>query len=190
MDRLILALAALTGLAAQSGPEALIERYGAGGVSTSPDGHWRVVAMPNRSDDPYARATLEGPGVKRGIDYLRMLRVFWPRDGRHLILLHIALDGEVLTVHSLASRDAVAPDTIERGIERQMRQLSPSLEDVGRQEIALGLAGTTPCVLVSQSGTPKGHRTGSFVTRNRAFRLDLERGRAIPVPACPGAVLA
>jgi len=179
----VVSAALLLMVAAQAGP--LIDRYGEGGTSVSPSGRWRLVAPPNRGDDPYARAMLVGPGVRRGIDYLRMLRVVWPQDRQHVILAHVALDGEVLTVHALAPRDRVPAQAIEQSLEREMMGRAPLLEAVDRQEIDFGTLRGILCVRVEQAGTAKGRKMGSFVSRTGRFRLDLVRGRAIPVKKCP-----
>lgn len=180
-------------LALSAGADAQLDQYGGGGSSKSPDGRWRVWSHVQALDEePNAIAWLSGPGVSRRrlMRYERGMRVHWMADRRHVVLIDRTAHFSWLAVFDLATANRMPSDRMQTAISRHLAAKRPKLGNIGNRLTAVGRGfSSAPCVLVEESGLPPGRSEGSYLARRAAFRLDLETGRAIPVPVCPGATL-
>lgn len=117
--------------------------------------------------------------------YERTLDVFWPKDGRHVILLESTIHFSAMRTFALGSRDFVPPDRIQRSIERLMAVWSPRLGTIENRMITVSVGGRAPCLRIEESGLPPGLASGSFIARSAYFNLDLDKGTATHARHCP-----
>lgn len=158
--------------------------------SASPRGGWAVTS-PRRLQDDIDRAPsiayLRSPSLRsrRLMDYERTLDVFWPNNGRHVILLASTAHFSTVRIFALGPRDIVPPDRIERAIERSLVAQGPRLGTIENRTIAISVHGRRPCLQIEESGLPPGQTEGSYTARKALFSLDLDKGFAVRARHCP-----
>ena len=162
---------------------------GVAGKSVSPRGGWTVTS-PRRLQDDIDRAPsiayLRGPALRsrRLMGYERTLDVFWPSDGRHVILLSSTTHFSTMRIFALGPRDIFPPDRIERAIERSLAARGPRLGTIENRTIAISVRGRRPCLQIEESGLPPGQTEGSYIARKALFSLDLDKGVAMHARDC------
>lgn len=163
-----------------------------GGSVQSPNGQWTISARgaDMNGEEMTTVATLTDRRGRRRplLRFERDLEVVWLPGTRQALLIQRTI--HFATLHLFELRRAGEVGAIQSDLERHMRRLHPGIGEIENRQIVLGHVDSDACILVEESGLPRGRSTGSFVARRTYFRLDLVRGRAAPTNRCRGVAIA